>query len=1067
MSDQPKGTNVQVAIRCRPPNAEEKKGGNATVVSCNAQNKQVSVSYNTAGKKTQKMFAFDRVFGMYSTQEEVFDSMVQPIIEETLAGFNCTIFAYGQTGTGKTHTMEGDINCEENAGIVPRSVREIIERLESRGAEFTIRVSFLELYNEELQDLLATDVTSKDKGPLRLCEDVKKGVVCQNLEEVTVLSASDIFDILKRGIKQRQTAATLCNKNSSRSHSIFTMKIMIKETNVEGEEVVRNGQLNLVDLAGSECVGRSGAKNARAREAGSINQSLLTLGRVITALVDHHGHIPYRDSKLTRLLQESLGGKAKTCIIATLSPSQLAVEESLSTLDYASKAKSIKNVPQVNQKMTKKTVMKEYCAEIESLRNMLQLTREKNGVYLDPATFENMETRLSSQELQLTECESALQLRNDEVKAMRTEIDTVREELEEVRQSLTKKASELEETEKSLEKKTKESDHFQLEWKASEAVVSEQQETESSLASHVQSLQQDVSEHQSDISGLFGKIDRHSDKEKERISQCHRFSEIITSKQNLLQSSIEKSLHESQIESEELCNGVGSMLDKGKSVCSDLEKSIAEALVVLVGDTTQAKDGMVSSCTELTKALSGTQKEVVDSLVHLKQNLSGWLGEVQSSMTSTQDILARQQQTLSSFHDSILKANEEFTESNNSFLEIQQSHSDSLNSDISELKQSISAAFAKFREDSSRRADSNREMLKKKQEAMQKAMQEMLFDLVASQETHTREVEEAGEEFSSSLSSAAESKLQEVQQSCSTASAALIQKNSDIKSNVDRSYEVFQQAVREARGTSEEASAAVGTVVDSVEGKRLLLDESTASLSTSVSQSIALASEEVQKTASTAESMVNEVTAASHKMKTSCSQSTESFTAFLGGTGEEINAKLTTHFRNLQTSLSSEVRVVEEVGEENSVFVRDISGALQPTGATPAKKQPKPLQAVASTRAHDDIKEEVRSMAPTREPSPEGDGRAEEEDTTSLSLDCQSEVADDRSNHGLDVENIAPESNSVANLRCSSNEDEDDDLSVNSKASSVSTGSRGARRTTGIKTISTRSKSKSAQRQLL
>jgi len=114
--------------------------------------------------------------------------------------------------------------------------------------------------------------------------------------------------------------------------------------------------MNLVDLAGSECVGRSGAKNERAREAGSINQSLLTLGRVITALVDHHGHVPYRDSKLTRLLQESLGGKAKTCIIATLSPSQLNIEESLSTLDYAHRAKSIKNIPQANQKMTKKVL---------------------------------------------------------------------------------------------------------------------------------------------------------------------------------------------------------------------------------------------------------------------------------------------------------------------------------------------------------------------------------------------------------------------------------------------------------------------------------------------------------------------------------------------------------------------------------------------------------------------------------------------------------------------------------------------------------------------------------------
>ena len=144
--------------------------------------------------------------------------------------------------------MEGEVNSEEHAGIVPRSVRAIYENLEAEGTEFTIRVSFLELYNEELQDLLA-DGSDKEKK-LRLCEDVKRGVVCQNLEEVTVMNVDHIFEILKRGIEQRQTAATLCNKNSSRSHSIFTMKIAIKETSVDGEEVLRQGQLNLVDLAG-------------------------------------------------------------------------------------------------------------------------------------------------------------------------------------------------------------------------------------------------------------------------------------------------------------------------------------------------------------------------------------------------------------------------------------------------------------------------------------------------------------------------------------------------------------------------------------------------------------------------------------------------------------------------------------------------------------------------------------------------------------------------------------------------------------------------------------------------
>ena len=246
-----KGTNVQVAVRCRPTNEEERKAGQPSVITCDPESKSVKVSYGPAGKKVIKSFNFDKVFGMYSTQEQVFEQVVRPIVDEVLAGFNCTIFAYGQTGTGKTHTMEGDINCEENAGIVPRSVKSILEQLENSGSEFTIRVSFLELYNEELRDLL----NANGDKQLKLCEDIKKGVVCQNLEEITVLNANDIFEILHRGIEQRRTAETMMNKNSSRSHSIFTMKIMIKEYQVDGEEVVRHGQLNLVDLAGSECIG--------------------------------------------------------------------------------------------------------------------------------------------------------------------------------------------------------------------------------------------------------------------------------------------------------------------------------------------------------------------------------------------------------------------------------------------------------------------------------------------------------------------------------------------------------------------------------------------------------------------------------------------------------------------------------------------------------------------------------------------------------------------------------------------------------------------------------------------
>ena len=228
-----------------------------------------------------KTFSFDKVFGQYSTQREVFNSMVAPVVDEVMQGFNCTVFAYGQTGTGKTHTMEGNVTDPEQMGIIPRSVHYIFEKLESAKADFNVRASYLELYNEELGDLLGDDdaasysssstsfstmgkssngVSSKDikTKKLMLC-DSTKGVVCNNLTEVVATSPKEALEALQKGINQRQVAETHMNKASSRSHSIFTLKMMIKEITLEGVEQIRYGQLNLVDLAGSECVARSGA----------------------------------------------------------------------------------------------------------------------------------------------------------------------------------------------------------------------------------------------------------------------------------------------------------------------------------------------------------------------------------------------------------------------------------------------------------------------------------------------------------------------------------------------------------------------------------------------------------------------------------------------------------------------------------------------------------------------------------------------------------------------------------------------------------------------------------------
>ncbi|CAM9924291.1 unnamed protein product, partial [Ectocarpus sp. 6 AP-2014] len=543
------GTNVQVAVRCRPLNSREKASGNLHVVNTEPSHNRIRVAH----KKLDRTYQYDHVFGPFASQEEVFVSTVEPIVREMLQGFSTTVFAYGQTGTGKTHTMEGDITSAEGMGVIPRSVHAIFDYLDGISADYTVRTSFLELYNEELADLLA-DGSSKSKVVLR--EDSKRGVVCCGLEEVQVLTAKDIFNILGKGIQQRKTAATLMNKNSSRSHSIFTLKIMIKECMPDGQEVMRNGQLNLVDLAGSECVGRSGAKNVRAREAGNINQSLLTLGRVITALVEHHPHVPYRDSKLTRLLQESLGGRAKTCIIATVTSSSDALEETLSSLDYALKAKSIQNKPVANQKLSKTHLLKEYAGEVESLRSMLQASRDKNGVYIEPWRFDQMENTLASQGNQIAEMEAVLHSRNSETKELKTERDAFKakgQELEEeleaskgreqaVSATLEETRARLERTEAELtasraqaaELQTKlastekELQATKVELAATRGVVAEQASTEGALLSEAAQTAESLGAAERDVEGLLDKVARQEEEAAGKRSNAASFGETAT-----------------------------------------------------------------------------------------------------------------------------------------------------------------------------------------------------------------------------------------------------------------------------------------------------------------------------------------------------------------------------------------------------------------------------------------------------------------------------------------------------------------------------------------------------------
>ncbi|KGL76230.1 Kinesin-like KIF11, partial [Tinamus guttatus] len=444
----------------RPFNASERKASSYAVIDCDPARKEVSVRAGGVTDKTsKKTYTFDMVFGAQAKQIDVYRSVVCPILDEVIMGYNCTVFAYGQTGTGKTFTMEGERSPNEEytweedplAGIIPRTLHQIFEKLTENGTEFSVKVSLLEIYNEELFDLLNP---SPDVGErLQMFDDPrnKRGVIIKGLEEITVHNKNEVYQILERGAAKRTTAATYMNAYSSRSHSVFSITIHMKETTIDGEELVKIGKLNLVDLAGSENIGRSGAVDKRAREAGNINQSLLTLGRVITALVERAPHIPYRESKLTRILQDSLGGRTKTSIIATVSPASINLEETLSTLEYAHRAKNILNKPEVNQKLTKKALIKEYTEEIERLKRDLAAAREKNGVYISLENYEALNGKLTAQEEQIAEYIDKISAMEEEVKRI-TELFTVnKNELEQCKTDLQIKEKELEETQKDLQ----------------------------------------------------------------------------------------------------------------------------------------------------------------------------------------------------------------------------------------------------------------------------------------------------------------------------------------------------------------------------------------------------------------------------------------------------------------------------------------------------------------------------------------------------------------------------------------------------------------------------------------
>ncbi|CAK9858991.1 unnamed protein product [Sphagnum jensenii] len=367
-------TGVKVVVRVRPLNNKE-EAEEATNVVQKLSSNSVLIS--------EQQFTFDAVIGEDASQQAVFEMVGLPMVENCLAGFNSSIFAYGQTGSGKTHTMWGpmpgstsDYLPTEDRGITPRIFEQLFSRIQQEEREnvdkhlrYQCRCSFLEIYNEQITDLLEPSLKN-----LMIREDTKTGVYVESLTEEYVSSMGDVAHLLVRGLANRTIGSTSMNNESSRSHSVFTFVIESHSKSIaEGVSSVRSSRMNLVDLAGSERQKRTGAAGERLKEAGNINKSLSQLGNVINILAEvaqtgKQRHIPYRDSRLTFLLQESLGGNAKLAMICAISPASSCRNETLSTLRFAQRAKAMQNKAVVNE---------ETANDVKLLREQIRQLKEE------------------------------------------------------------------------------------------------------------------------------------------------------------------------------------------------------------------------------------------------------------------------------------------------------------------------------------------------------------------------------------------------------------------------------------------------------------------------------------------------------------------------------------------------------------------------------------------------------------------------------------------------------------------------------------------------------------------
>ena len=446
------GSNIKVIARFRPKNDTETQLEATKPPIC----KHLDEASIQIGEET---VTFDRIFDVNATQEEVFQAVGKPVVDDVLAGYNGTVVAYGQTGSGKTFTMMGvDVYEEKLRGLIPRAASAIFAQVNEADSEveFVLRCSMLEIYKETLRDLLCPD-----SADLRIKEDPSRGIYVQGITEVFVTTEDEMLEVIEIGEQMRTVSATKCNAVSSRSHQLFVMEVKQRFPN----DSEKRGMLNLVDLAGSEKVNHSGVTGNSLQETKKINLSLSALGNVIHALTSNSDHIPYRDSKLTRLLQESLGGNFKTTLLVALSPCNRHFDETFNSIKFAQRAKRIKNRVSMNIKNSReayKLIIDKLTEELRVTQAELQYWKRPRGIGFEITPAGSADVSVSTGgEVETTPSDSSkkrppipIPLHDLQIDAENTAKQMLKiQSLESEKRDISEKVTELEQKAQSLQKK--------------------------------------------------------------------------------------------------------------------------------------------------------------------------------------------------------------------------------------------------------------------------------------------------------------------------------------------------------------------------------------------------------------------------------------------------------------------------------------------------------------------------------------------------------------------------------------------------------------------------------------